>query len=48
MAREGGFILDSGDPIPAMQLETVNHGHTVLPEAFRGGWGVFLLYRAHW
>ncbi|MGH7263259.1 MAG: hypothetical protein ACREMB_00180 [Candidatus Rokuibacteriota bacterium] len=48
MAREGAFILDSGDPFPALELETVSDGHIRLPGAFRGGWGVFLLYRAHW
>jgi len=31
-----------------MELETVSEGHLMLPEAFRGGWGVVLLYRAHW
>ncbi len=48
MAREGAFTLDSGDPFPAIELETVSHGRLRLPEGFGDGWGVFLLYRAHW
>jgi hypothetical protein len=48
MAREGTFILDSGDPFPALDLETVGHGSVSVPDAFGGGWGVFLVYRAHW
>jgi hypothetical protein len=48
MAREGSFILDSGDAFPALTMQTVNHGRLTLPEAFGGGWGVFLAYRAHW
>jgi hypothetical protein len=48
MAREGSFILDSGDKFPTLVMETVNHGRLTLPEAFGGGWGVFLVYRAHW
>jgi hypothetical protein len=48
MAREGAFILDGGDRFPAVDLETVGHGRLRLLEGFEGGWGVFLLYRAHW
>jgi hypothetical protein len=48
MAREGTFILDSGDPLPAIDLESVNHGRLRLPDGFGDSWGVFLLYRAHW
>jgi hypothetical protein len=48
MAREGAVILDSGDLLPAIELDTVNHGQLRLPEGFGGAWGVFLLYRAHW
>ncbi|MBI4537052.1 MAG: hypothetical protein HY712_03740 [candidate division NC10 bacterium] len=48
MARAGNVILDSGDPFPVVRLDTVAHGTLTLPEAFRGGWGVFLVYRAHW
>jgi hypothetical protein len=48
MAREGSFILDSGDKFPTLSMETVNHGQVTLPDAFRDGWGVFLVYRAHW
>jgi len=48
MAREGSFILDSGNRFPALTMETVNHGRLTLPDAFRDGWGVFLVYRAHW
>ncbi len=48
MAREGSLILDSGDKFPVVELETAGHGHVRLPDAFGDGWGVFLLYRAHW
>lgn len=48
MAREGLFILDSGDKFPTLSMETVNHGRVMLPDAFRDDWGVFLVYRAHW
>jgi hypothetical protein len=48
MAREGSFILDTGDVLPGLTLETVGHGRVSLPEGFGDGWGVFLAYRAHW
>jgi hypothetical protein len=48
MAREGTFILDSGDKLPTLSMETVNHGRVTLPDAFGEEWGVFLVYRAHW
>jgi hypothetical protein len=48
MAREGSFILDTGDTFPAIGMETVAHGRLMLPDAFDGNWGVFLVYRAHW
>jgi hypothetical protein len=48
MARAGSAILDSGDRLPTSTLETVGHGRVSMPEAFGGGWGVLLLYRAHW
>lgn len=48
MARAGTFILDSGASFPAVELETVSHGRLALPDGFGSGWGVLLLYRAHW
>ncbi len=48
MAREGTFILDSGDRFPTLTMDTVGHGRLTLPEGFGDGWGVFLVYRAHW
>lgn len=48
MARAGTRILDSGEPFPALTMETVAHGPLSLPDAFGDGWGVLLLYRAHW
>jgi hypothetical protein len=48
MARETTVILDSGDPLPAIMLETVSHGRLSLPAGFGDGWGVFLVYRAYW
>ncbi len=47
MARAGSKILDSGEPFPALTMETVAHGRLAIPEAL-GTWGVVLLYRAHW
>ena len=48
MAREGSVILDSGEIFPTLSMQTVNHGRVTLPDTFGGGWGVFLVYRAHW
>jgi len=48
MARAGTSILDSGEPLPALSIDTVAHGRLALPDAFGNGWGVLLLYRAHW
>lgn len=48
MARASGSLLDTGDTFPTLEFETVTHGRIALPDAFRGGWGVFLAYRAHW
>jgi hypothetical protein len=48
MARVGPRILDSGEPFPTLTMETVTHGQLSLLEAFADGWGVLLLYRAHW
>jgi hypothetical protein len=48
MARTGTFILDSGEKFPQLAMDTVRHGHLTLPDALGSGWGVFLVYRAHW
>ena len=48
MAREGAFILDSGDRLPTLAMDTVAHGSLTVPDTFGAGWGVFLVYRAHW
>jgi hypothetical protein len=48
MAREGSFILDSGDKLPMLTMETVRHGRVTLPDHFGDRWGVFLIYRGHW
>jgi len=48
MARAGTSILDSGEPLPVLSMDTVAHGRLALPDAFGDGWGVLLLYRAHW
>jgi hypothetical protein len=48
MARAGDRILDSGDALPSVAMATVAHGTLSVPELFAGGWGVLLLYRAHW
>ncbi len=48
MTRATPKILDSGDSLPTFSMETVAHGRLIVPDHFRQGWGVFLLYRAHW
>jgi len=48
MARAGTHILDGGDKFPTLEMSTVKHGHIVVPDVFGDGWGVFLVYRAHW
>jgi hypothetical protein len=48
MARASARILDSGERFPDLSMDTVKHGRLTLPEAFGDGWGVFLIYRAHW
>ena len=48
MARVGTSVLDTGEPLPVLSMETVAHGRVALPDAFGDGWGVLLLYRAHW
>jgi hypothetical protein len=48
MARAGSQILDSGESLPVLSMDTVAHGRISVPEWFGNGWGVFLLYRAHW
>ena len=48
MAREGSFVLDSGDRFPTLSFDTVRHGRLTVPDDFKSGWGVFLVYRAHW
>jgi len=48
MARAGTFMLDSGDVFPRVAMDTVAHGRVTLPDGFGDGWGVFLVYRAHW
>lgn len=48
MARAGTRILDNGDTLPRLTMETVAHGRIAVPDCFGDGWGVLLLYRAHW
>ena len=48
MARAGSTVLDSGQPFPAVAMETVAHGRVSLPGALGDGFGVVVLYRAHW
>ena len=48
MARAGTHILDSGDVFPALEMSTIKHGRIAAPNVFANGWGVFLVYRAHW
>jgi len=48
MARASTKILDSGDLLPSLSMETVAQGRLTVPDHFGQGWGVLLLYRAHW
>ena len=48
MARTNGLPLDAGSKLPTLSMDTVSHGKISVPDRFQGGWGVFLLYRAHW
>jgi hypothetical protein len=48
MARAGTHILDSGEAFPTLEMPTVKHGQVVVPKVFDDGWGILLLYRAHW
>jgi hypothetical protein len=48
MTRAGTKILDSGDILPTLSIETVAHGRLTVPDHFGQGGGVFVLYRAHW
>ena len=48
MARVGSQILDVGEKLPVVTMDTVAHRRISVPEQFGDGWGVFLIYRAHW
>jgi hypothetical protein len=48
MARAGTSILDGGDRLPSLTVDTVAHGRINLPAHFADHWGVLLIYRAHW
>lgn len=48
MARTGSMALDAGEVLPTLSMETVAHGKISVLERFQGGWGVLLIYRAHW
>jgi hypothetical protein len=48
MARAGAHIIDSGDHLPSISMQTVAHDRVLLPYWFEEQWGVLLVYRAHW
>jgi hypothetical protein len=48
MARAGTHILDSGDAFPTFEMAAVAQSRIAVPNIFDKGWGVFLVYRAHW
>jgi hypothetical protein len=48
MTRAGTRLLDSGERLPTVAMETVAHGRITVPDRFGENWGVLLLYRAHW
>lgn len=48
MARVSNRVLDSGEVLPPITMDTVAHGRISVPESFGNGWGVLLIYRAHW
>lgn len=48
MARANCQILDTGDPFPSLEFDTVAGARAVLPRDFGGRWAVLLLYRGEW
>ncbi len=48
MARANCHILDNGDMLPFLEVETVAGEHVVLPRDFGGRWAVLLFYRGEW
>lgn len=48
MARQGSLILDTGEPFPSLEMDSVGGERVVLPRDFRGKWSVLLFYRGHW
>lgn len=48
MTRASDHILDTDDAFPELSMDTVAHGRIRLPDYWNGGWGVLLVYRAHW
>ncbi|MFP3982139.1 MAG: hypothetical protein ACLFV2_00410 [Desulfurivibrionaceae bacterium] len=48
MARSNDPLLDTGERLPELRLQTVKHGEKQLPEALSGGYSVLLIYRGHW
>ena len=48
MASYGTKPLDVGDPFPSMTVKLMDGQKANLPGFFGPGWGVFLIYRAHW
>jgi hypothetical protein len=45
MARAGGLVLDGGQRLPTVTMDTVSHGRIALPGHFGG---VHLIHGAHW
>jgi hypothetical protein len=37
-----------GERLPTVAMDTVAHGRVSVPAVFGDGWGVLLVYRAHW
>ncbi len=47
MARAGSQILDSGESLPVLSMDTVAHGRISVPEWFGNGWGAHSGHRDH-
>ena len=48
MASSETGPLDIGDPFPALNVKLIDGQEANLPAFLGPGWGVFLIYRAHW
>ena len=48
MARVSSTVLDSGDKLPSLTFNTVEHGTINTSEYLKGSFGIVLFYRGSW